>query len=72
MDTHNQKFKVRLGLFIFVGLGIFVIAIFIIGKQAVALDQRDHFRHVPAFVHQAADAQAALQAERTPTRSAVT
>ena len=33
MDTHTQKYKVRLGLFILVGLGIFVIAIFIIGKQ---------------------------------------
>ena len=33
MDTHTQKFKVRLGLFIAVGLAIFVIAIFIIGKQ---------------------------------------
>jgi phospholipid/cholesterol/gamma-HCH transport system substrate-binding protein len=33
MDTHNQKFKVRLGLFIVLGLGLFVIAIFIIGKQ---------------------------------------
>lgn len=33
MDTHSQKFKVRLGLFILGGLAIFVIAIFIIGKQ---------------------------------------
>jgi phospholipid/cholesterol/gamma-HCH transport system substrate-binding protein len=33
METHTQKFKVRLGLFIAVGLAIFVIAIFIIGKQ---------------------------------------
>lgn len=33
MDTHSQKFKIRLGLFIIVGLAIFVIAIFIIGKQ---------------------------------------
>ena len=33
MDTHTQKFKVRLGLFIAVGIAIFVIAIFIIGKQ---------------------------------------
>lgn len=33
MDTHTQKFKIRLGLFIAGGLAIFVIAIFIIGKQ---------------------------------------
>jgi len=33
MDTHTQKFKVRLGLFIAGGLAIFVFAIFIIGKQ---------------------------------------
>lgn len=33
MDTHTQKFKIRLGLFIFGGLTLFVIAIFIIGKQ---------------------------------------
>jgi phospholipid/cholesterol/gamma-HCH transport system substrate-binding protein len=33
MDTHSQNFKVRLGLFITGGLTIFVIAIFIIGKQ---------------------------------------
>ena len=33
METHTQKFKVRLGLFILGGLAIFVIAIFIIGKQ---------------------------------------
>ena len=33
MDTHTQKFKARLGLFIVGGLGLFVIAIFIIGKQ---------------------------------------
>jgi len=33
MDTYTQKFKVRLGLFIAVGLAIFVLAIFIIGKQ---------------------------------------
>jgi len=33
MDTHTQKFKVRLGLFVAVGLALFVIAIFIIGKQ---------------------------------------
>jgi len=33
MDTHTQKFKVRLGLFIAGGLAVFVLAIFIIGKQ---------------------------------------
>ena len=33
MDTNTQKFKVRLGLFVIGGLAIFIIAIFIIGKQ---------------------------------------
>jgi phospholipid/cholesterol/gamma-HCH transport system substrate-binding protein len=33
MDTHTKKFKVRLGLFVAGGLALFVIAIFIIGKQ---------------------------------------
>jgi len=33
MEPHTQKFKIRLGLFIIGGLAIFVIAIFIIGKQ---------------------------------------
>ena len=33
METHSQKFKVRLGLFIAGGLAIFVLAIFIIGRQ---------------------------------------
>jgi phospholipid/cholesterol/gamma-HCH transport system substrate-binding protein len=33
MDTHTQKFKVRLGLFIFGGLTLFVLAVFFIGKQ---------------------------------------
>ncbi len=33
MDTHSQKFKVRLGFFIIGGLAIFLVAIFIIGKQ---------------------------------------
>jgi len=33
MDTHTQKFKVRLGLFVVGGLALFVLAIFIIGKQ---------------------------------------
>ena len=38
METHTQKFKVRLGLFIAGGLAIFVIAIFIIGKQENLFD----------------------------------
>ena len=33
MDTHSQKFKVRLGLFIAGGFLLFIMAIFIIGKQ---------------------------------------
>ena len=33
MDTHTQKFKIRLGLFIAGGLALLVFAIFIIGKQ---------------------------------------
>ena len=33
MDTHTQKFKVRLGLFVAGGLALFVLAIFIIGRQ---------------------------------------
>ena len=33
MDTHNQKFKFRLGLFVAGGLTLFIVAIFIIGKQ---------------------------------------
>ena len=33
METHTTKFKVRLGLFITGGLLIFVVAVFIIGKQ---------------------------------------
>jgi len=33
MDTHTSKFKVRLGLFVVGGLALFVLAIFIIGKQ---------------------------------------
>jgi len=38
MDTHTSKFKVRLGLFITVGSALFVIAIFIIGKQENLFD----------------------------------
>jgi len=33
MEQHSQKYKVRLGLFVAGGLAIFVLAIFIIGKQ---------------------------------------
>ena len=33
MDTHTQRFKIRLGLFVAGGLTLFVVAIFIIGKQ---------------------------------------
>ena len=33
MDAHTQKFKVRLGLFVTGGLALFVITVFIIGKQ---------------------------------------
>lgn len=33
MDTHTQKFKIRLGLFITGGLMIFAIAVFLIGRQ---------------------------------------
>lgn len=33
MDTHTQKFKIKLGLFIAGGIILFVVTIFIIGKQ---------------------------------------
>ena len=33
MDTHTPQFKVRLGMFVAGGLALFVLAIFIIGKQ---------------------------------------
>ncbi len=33
MDTHTPKFKIRLGIFIAGGLALFLLAIFIIGKQ---------------------------------------
>jgi len=33
METHTLKFKIRLGLFIVGGLVLFVLAVFIIGKQ---------------------------------------
>jgi phospholipid/cholesterol/gamma-HCH transport system substrate-binding protein len=38
MDTHTSKFKLRLGLFVIVGSVIFVVAIFIIGKQENLFD----------------------------------
>lgn len=38
MNTHAPKFKVRLGLFIAGGLALFVIAIFVIGKQKNLFD----------------------------------
>jgi phospholipid/cholesterol/gamma-HCH transport system substrate-binding protein len=38
METHTPKFKVRLGLFIIGGLAIFVVAIFLIGKQKNLFD----------------------------------
>lgn len=33
MEMHSQKFKVRLGLFVMFGILLFIIAVFIIGKQ---------------------------------------
>ncbi len=33
MDSHTQNFKIRLGIFVAGGLALFVLAIFIIGKQ---------------------------------------
>jgi len=33
MENHTPPFKARLGIFIVVGIAIFVMAIFIIGKQ---------------------------------------
>jgi phospholipid/cholesterol/gamma-HCH transport system substrate-binding protein len=33
MESHSKKFKVRLGLFVAGGIALFVITIFIIGKQ---------------------------------------
>lgn len=38
METHKEKFKVRLGIFVVVGLLLFVLAIFIIGKQKNLFD----------------------------------
>lgn len=33
METHSQNFKIRLGLFVAGGIVLFILAIFIIGKQ---------------------------------------
>src|SRR3954469_14961259 len=33
MEAHTPQFKFRLGLFVIIGIGIFVLGIFIIGKQ---------------------------------------
>jgi phospholipid/cholesterol/gamma-HCH transport system substrate-binding protein len=33
MENHSQKYKIRLGLFVAGGIALFVIAVFIIGKQ---------------------------------------
>lgn len=33
MDNPSQKFKIRLGIFVAIGLALFVVAVFIIGKQ---------------------------------------
>jgi phospholipid/cholesterol/gamma-HCH transport system substrate-binding protein len=33
MENHSSQFKIRLGIFILVGIGLFVLGIFIIGKQ---------------------------------------
>ncbi|MDZ4823672.1 MAG: MlaD family protein [Flavobacteriales bacterium] len=38
METHTQKFKVRLGLFVAVGIALFVLAIFLIGRQKNLFD----------------------------------
>ncbi len=33
METHSSNYKVRLGLFVMIGISLFVLGIFIIGKQ---------------------------------------
>lgn len=38
MDTYTEKFKVRLGMFVAVGLALFVLAIFLIGRQKNLFD----------------------------------
>jgi len=38
METHTQKFKFRLGLFVAGGIILFILAVFIIGKQRQLFD----------------------------------
>lgn len=38
MESHSQRFKIRLGLFITGGIALFMLAIFIIGKQKNLFD----------------------------------
>jgi phospholipid/cholesterol/gamma-HCH transport system substrate-binding protein len=38
MDMHTPKFKIRLGLFITGGLALFIVAVFLIGKQKNLFD----------------------------------
>ena len=38
MKTSSAKFKIRLGLFVVIGLALFVLAIFVIGKQKNLFD----------------------------------
>ena len=38
METHSQQFKIRLGLFIAGGLLLFILAIFVIGRQKHLFD----------------------------------
>lgn len=38
MNTHSPKFKLRLGLFVTIGLVLFILAIFVIGKQKNLFD----------------------------------
>jgi len=38
MDTHTEKFKFRLGMFILIGFLLFVLAIFVIGRQKNLFD----------------------------------
>lgn len=50
MDMHTQKFKVRLGLFIAGGLMLFIIAIFIIGKQKNLINHNNQ-RHLSSITY---------------------
>lgn len=38
METHSPQFKIRLGIFVIVGISLFVLGIFIIGKQKNLFD----------------------------------